>query len=472
MNSLTKTIVAVSTPRGKGGIAVIRISGTDAISVASAMFRPARMKNGGTPLSHSDARTAVYGAILDSDNCEIDRGMCTVFVAPSSFTGEDSAEIACHGGPAVTEAVYLSALAHGAVAAGAGEFTKRAFLSGKLSLTEAEAVGRLIDADTNERMKLSGGAMRGNVSRELKRLSAGLFDTMTALYAAIDYPEEDVGDEGERMIASTLKGTLSGVDGLLATYKVGSAIQTGVRVTICGKPNVGKSSLFNMITGEDAAIVTSVAGTTRDVLRETVSFGGVTLRLADTAGIHATGDEVEKLGVSRADSEIERAELVIAVFDGSRHLDDEDISLIERLRAVSSPVISVINKSDLGCVLNEGEIRMINKISARSVSCFAQSDNAEISGRAMLSDAVKQLCGAGEVDLASDAVIWDVRHREILLHARASLASAIEAIECGGPIDAICTLAEEALAALNETDGRGVGEEIVSEIFKRFCVGK
>ncbi len=472
MNALTKTIAAVSTPRGKGGIAVIRISGTDAISVASAMFRPARMKNGGAPLSQSDARIAVYGAILDSENCEIDRGMCTVFVAPSSFTGEDSAEIACHGGPAVTEAVYLSALAHGAVAAGAGEFTKRAFLSGKLSLTEAEAVGRLIDADTNERMKLSGGAMRGNISRELERLSAGLLDTMTALYAAIDYPEEDVGDEGERMISGTLGATLAGVDRLLSTYKVGSAIQTGVRVAICGKPNVGKSSLFNMITGVDAAIVTSVAGTTRDVLRETVSFGGVTLRLADTAGIHTTGDEVEKLGVSRADSEIEQAELVLAVFDGSQHLDSEDISIINRLRGISSPVISVINKSDLACVLDSEELELINKISAKSVSCFAQSDNAETNGCAALSDAVKQLCGAGEINLAADAVIWDVRQREMLLHARASLASAVDALECGGPIDAICTLAEEALAALNETDGRGIGEEIVSEIFKRFCVGK
>ena len=253
MNSLTKTIAAVSTPRGRGGIAVIRISGDDAIRVAGAMFKPARMESGGAELSASDARRAIYGAILDSTDIEIDRGMCTVFVAPHSFTGENSAEISCHGGPAVTEAVYLSALAHGAVAAGPGEFTKRAFVSGKLSLTEAEAVGGLIDADTNEKMRLSGGAMRGNVSREIERLSASLFDVMTALYAAIDYPEEDVGDEGEREIAGTLSATLSGVEKLLSTYKLGRAIQTGVRTTICGKPNVGKSSLFNLITGEDSA---------------------------------------------------------------------------------------------------------------------------------------------------------------------------------------------------------------------------
>ncbi len=472
MNSLTKTIAAVSTPRGKGGIAVIRISGEDAVKIASAMFRPMRMERGGEPISASDARVAVYGAILDENDREIDRGMCTVFVAPASFTGEDSAEIACHGGPAVTEATYLSALAHGAVAAGAGEFTKRAFLSGKLSLTEAEAVGRLIDADTGEKMKLAGGALRGNVSRELERLSAGLFDVMTALYAAIDYPEEDVGDEGEREIKGTLRSTLAGVERLLSTYKLGHAIETGVRVTICGKPNVGKSSLFNLITGEDSAIVTSVAGTTRDVLRETVSFGGVTLRLADTAGIRETGDTVERIGVDRAGFELERAELVIAVFDGSQPLDGEDISLIERLRGVGVPVISVINKSDLELSLTEGELRMIQDASAATIECSAGAAEADNAGREALSTAVARLCGSGEVDLSADAVIWDVRQREMLYHARVALESAVFAVESGGPIDAICTLAEEALAALNETDGRGIGEEIVSEIFKRFCVGK
>ena len=471
MNSLTKTIAAVSTPRGRGGIAVIRISGEDAIRVAGAMFLPARMESGGAPLSAADARRAIYGAILDSADTEIDRGMCTVFVGPHSFTGEDSAEIACHGGPAVTEAVYLSALAHGAVAAGPGEFTKRAFISGKLSLTEAEAVGGLIEADTNERMRLSGGAMRGNVSREIERLSSSLFDVMTALYAAIDYPEEDVGDEGEREIAGTLKNTLAGVDKLLSTYKLGRAIQTGVRTTICGKPNVGKSSLFNLITGDESAIVTSVAGTTRDVLRETVSFGGVTLRVSDTAGIHDTADTVEKMGVERAQNEISGAELIIAVFDGSRAPDTEDRELIERLRDATAPIIAVINKSDLPSAAGDEFINEVREASTRVVTTSARSAD-EKSGRLELSEAVREICGAGEVDLSADAVIWDVRQREMLLHAKVALEGAVASIELGGPIDAVCTLAEEALAALNETDGRGIEEEIVSEIFKRFCVGK
>jgi tRNA modification GTPase len=203
-----------------------------------------------------------------------------------------------------------------------------------------------------------------------------------------------------------------------------------------------------------------------------VSFGGVTLRISDTAGIHDTGDTVEKMGVTRAEDEIERAELVIAVFDGSRTPDSEDESLIERLRGVSVPVIAVINKSDLPSSVSADWIGDIENLASRVVYASARAEDADRSGRDELACAVREITGAGEFDLSTDAVIWDVRQREMLLHARASLASAVESIELGGPIDAVCTLAEEALAALNETDGRGVGEEIVSEIFKRFCVGK
>ena len=316
MNDLTKTIAAVSTPRGKGGIAVIRLSGPDALRVADAMFLPAS----GKELSQYPPRAAVFGTILDSSDSPCDEGIAVCFAAPRSFTGEDTAEFSCHGGPAVTEAVYVSALAHGACAAGPGEFTRRAFVHGRLSLTEAEAVGALIDADTKERLSLSLGAVRGNVSREIEKISDSLLSVMTALYAAIDYPEEDVGDEGEREIGNVLKTALSDVEGLLATYKTGRAVANGVKTVLCGAPNAGKSSLFNRITGEDAAIVTEIAGTTRDVLRETVSFGGVTLRLSDTAGMRRTDNVIKKIGVDRAAAEIADAELILALFDGSRPL--------------------------------------------------------------------------------------------------------------------------------------------------------
>lgn len=462
--SLSSTVAAVSTPRGKGGIAVIRISGLDAIKVADGMFKPIS----GCELCSLESRKAVFGSILDSDNNICDQGIATIFLAPNSFTGENTVEISCHGGPAVTEAVYLSAIAHGATSAGPGEFTKRAFINGKLSLTEAEAVGLLIDADTKERMKLSSGGLRGNVSREVKNISDSMLSTMTALYAAIDYPEEDVGDEGEREIENTLRKALTSVEKLLSTYRVGRAVAQGVKCVICGRPNVGKSTLFNLIVGDESAIVTSVPGTTRDILRETVSFGGITLRLSDTAGLHSSEDSVEKIGINRAENEISSAELIFAVFDGSMHFTDEDNKLIERLRDVSCPVISVINKLDIGTVLSDEEKKMISDVSVDTVHISAdRGDNSD-----KLSDSVKEIYGSGQINLSGDAIIWDVRQREQLEHSKASLKAAIDGIEAGDSIDCICTLAEEALAALDETDGRHVDEKIVGEIFSRFCVGK
>lgn len=443
---------------------MIRISGSEAISVASKFFLP----KSGRDLCACQPRTAVFGSILDSDGNVIDEGICTLFRAPASFTGEDSAEIACHGGLAVTEEVYLSALAHGASPAGPGEFTRRSFMNGKLSLSESQAVGMLIDADTKERMKLSGGAVRGNVSRKIEEISASLLDTMTALYAAIDYPEEDVGDEGEREIAGTLRKASAEVSRLLDSYKTGRAINEGIRTVICGQPNVGKSSLFNRMTGEESAIVTSVAGTTRDILRETVSFGGITLRVSDTAGIHGSDDVVEKIGIDRAEKEIRDAELIIAVFDGSRNLGEEDRRLLALVNGAECAKIAVLNKTDLGVVLSGEEYEEIKGSADYTVEVSAKDE----SGIDTLADAVAELYGSDKIDPASDAVIWDVRQREMLTRSRNALIQALEGIEYGAPLDAVCTYAEEALAALNETDGRGIDETIVDEIFRRFCVGK
>ena len=465
MNTLSSTVAAVSTPRGKGGIAVIRISGTDAVPTGEKMFHP----YSGKKLGEYPARTAVFGSISDAEDGVCDEGVAVVFRAPASFTGEDTVEISCHGGLAVTEAVYLSAIAHGARAAGPGEFTRRSFINGKMSLTEAEAVGLLIDADTKERLKLSSGGVRGNVSREIRRISDGMLSTMTALYAAIDYPEEDVGDEGEKNIEKTLSDSLSAVEKLLSTYKIGKAVADGVRCVICGRPNVGKSSLFNIMVGEDAAIVTSVEGTTRDILRETVSFGGVTLRLSDTAGLRSSGDAVEKIGIDRAQAEIDSAELIIAVFDGSEPLRAEDSELLRKIKDAPAPVIGVINKSDKDSGLSENDLSSITEAAYTVVHTSAGGDKTDA---AELEKAVAEIFGSGKIDLSSDAVIWDVRQREQLEHARVALYSAVTAMQSGDSIDCVCTLAEEAMAALDETDGRGVDERIVSEIFSRFCVGK
>ena len=461
------TIAAVSTPPGKGGVAVIRISGPASFDVADRMFRPA----GGRKASSSSPRFATFGKILDSEDLECDTGILTLFKAPASYTGENTAEISCHGGTGVTREVLKSAIAHGAVMAAPGEFTRRAFVNGKLSLTEAEAVGLLIDADTREKVLLSGNAARGSISRAVGAVYSDLLDVMTALYAAIDYPEEGVGDEGERKIKKVIEENLGKIDGLLGTYSLGKAISDGVKTVICGKPNVGKSSLFNMLSGENAAIVTDIAGTTRDVLRETLSFGGVTLLLSDTAGLRDSGDVVEAIGIRRANEELERAELIIPVFDGSSHLDVEDRALLEKLGKVKGKAVSVINKMDLGVVLDEDEIGEIEAVSLRTVTLSCSEDGGSPS-LAELDLAVRELYGSGGIDIRNDAVLWDVRQYSILTSAGKALSGALEALEGGAPVDCVCTLTEEAMSYLGETDGKSVGEEIVNEIFSRFCVGK
>ncbi len=460
-----KTVCAVSTPRGKGGIAVVRVSGDNAFRVALSVFKP-KFADIGDIVDKKYFRRALFGQIFSPDDEPVDEGILVLYKGPASFTGEDMAEISCHGGTAVTEEVLLSCVSHGASLAGPGEFTKRSFLAGKLSLTEAEAVGQLIDADTGDKVRLAAGAMSGSVSREICAIYDSLTDVMTALYAAIDYPEEDVGDEGERNIARVISAALDRVTSLLSTYKTGRAISEGVKTCICGKPNVGKSSLFNAIVGEESAIVTSIPGTTRDILRENVSFGGITLRLSDTAGMHESDDTVERFGIERAEREISSAELVLAVFDTSAPLTEEDERIIEAAKSSGAAVIAVLNKADA-----EEDAAVAERILAefgKAVRISAKCGD----GMDALAEEVGELYGRGKIDLRRDAVIWDARQREILLHCRDSLSRAKVAVEFGDPLDCVCTLVEESMAYLSETDGRSVGEEIVNEVFKRFCVGK
>jgi len=457
-----RTIAAISTPPGKGGIGVIRVSGDDALGVTGRVFSCANGKD----VAALPARFAAFGTIHTPAGEVLDTGICTPFHGPASFTGEDVCEISCHGGTYVTASVLAAVLAAGAEMAEPGEFTKRSFLAGKLSLTEAEAVGRLIDADTEERMKLSSGAVRGLVSAQISAIREPLFDVMTALYAAIDYPEEDVGDEGEEQIAAVVSRALTDVRSLLATYKTGRAVAEGVKTVICGRPNAGKSSLFNRLTGEESAIVTRIAGTTRDILRQTVSFGGVTLRLSDTAGLRETEDVVEQMGVQRASKEIREAELVIGVFDPETGIGEEERDMMRTYP--DCPRIAVLNKADTGAVFSEADLAEIraNHDASAAVSCVTGE------GMDALSREVAALWGSDRLDVGKDAVIWDIRQHAALSRAELFLAEAESALDCGDAMDAVCTVVESALAALDETDGREVNGEIVDAIFARFCVGK
>lgn len=454
------TIAALSSPMGKGGVAVIRISGSEAFEIAERVFTCAS----GKTIAELKPNYMTYGSIA-FDGKTIDDGLCVKFCAPRSFTGEDTVEINCHGGIFVTSKVLSAVFSAGARPAEAGEFTRRAFVNGKMSLTQAEALGTLLEAKNDNQLALSRSAMGGKIKEACDGIYHQLVGLVAQVYASVDYPEEDLADmNGEQMKVEAQK-ILEQVKKLRATYTTGHAVMEGIKTAICGKPNVGKSSLYNCLVGRDAAIVTEIEGTTRDVLSETVSLGRVTLRLSDTAGIRNTGDTVEKIGVERAIKALKEAELVLAVFDNSRELDGEDFEIIEDLKSINSTKIAVINKNDAESMVSED---LINKNFAYVVKLSAKSEyNID-----ELKNLVESLYINEEIDTQNDAVLMNARQDSSLERAQKHLELAIEALENGLSPDLAGVDLELAMAHVSEMDGREVDEDIVSEIFSHFCVGK
>ena len=460
---LTDTIAAISTPYGKGGIAVIRISGADALSSADKVFRA----SSGKALSSLEGGRAVFGEIFEAGNASsIDEGRATVFRAPRSFTGEDTVEISCHGGILVTQRVLSAALTAGARAAEAGEFTRRAYVSGKMDLARAEALGNLLDAESDSQLLLSRGGMRGILTDKTSEIYDDLRAVLASIYAAIDFPDEDLAEMSRDQMRDILTLACGRVAKLADTYRTGRAVKEGIATAICGRTNAGKSSLYNLILGYDAAIVTDIEGTTRDVLRDTATLGKVTLRIADTAGIRNTDDRVESIGIDRALKEIDNAELVLAVFDASAPLCDEDRTIIGRLKNASKNVIAIINKSDKG--INADSKAELEASFERCIPLSAASGE----GFGKLCALVEELFIDGEIDLANDAVVMGARQHSALVRAGALLGDTVCELDSGAPLDVCCIAVEEAMSAIGEIDGRLIGEEIVSEIFSKFCVGK
>ena len=457
---LSDTIAAVSTPYGKGGVAVIRISGDDAAAVLSRCFST----SGPRPEVHP--RRACFGRIVREEET-VDTGVATYFAPGASFTGEASAELSCHGGTAVTAAVLEAVFFAGARPAQAGEFTRRAFLNGKLSLTEAQAVGLMIDADTDSRRRLASGVLRGSLREATEQMRASLTTLLASLYATIDYPEEDLAEQSTEEVTAGFETITDELRDLLATYRTGHAVADGVRTVICGAPNCGKSSLYNRILGEDRAIVTDIAGTTRDTLWDTADFGGVSLRLADTAGLRdGTEDQIEAIGIARARKTMEEAELILLVLDAARPLAPEEDALLHTLRELDASTVVIVNKTDLAAP--EETIFAARPYADAVVAISAKTGD----GMDALADAVAAIYGTRDRSYVTEPLIWDARHKATLTEAITLLERAADALTAGEPSDAVCTLAEDALAELSMLDGRGVSEEIVNEIFSRFCVGK
>ena len=460
---LLDTIAAISTPYGKGGIAVLRISGDRAVEIAGQVFQPAS----GKALSDVAHSTAVYGRISDATNGgrQIDDGIATCFYAPRSFTGEDTVEISCHGGVLITQRVLSSILAAGARAAMPGEFTKRAFINGKMTLTGAEGLGDLLEATTDEQISLARSNMKGTLSDAGKKIYGSLADVLAAIFAHIDYPDEDLAEISLDEMLSIANRAMADLKKLARTYSTGRAVAEGIPTVILGRTNAGKSSLYNRIVGRDAAIVTDIEGTTRDVLTETAKLGRVILRLSDTAGLRESGDTVEMIGIDRAKRVAEDAELIIAVFDGSREPDSDDEGFISYLASLSGTKIAVVNKSDVGyCEKYDGILKNMD------VVCRLSAESGE--GFDSLASAIEKKYIDGQLDTGKDAIISNARQMAAVSSAISALEGAICAIESSLPLEICCAEVENALSALGELDGRTVSEDVVSRIFANFCVGK
>ena len=462
MSVFTSTIAAISTPPGKGGVALIRISGEDAFAVAARVFRPM----GSRTVSELPMRYAAYGDIYLGKE-KIDDGLLTMFSAPNSYTGEDVAEICCHGGALVTRTVLEAVLSAGALAAAPGEFTRRAFVNGRLSLTEAEAIGNLLEAKSAAQITLAAGAARGRLTEEIALIRERLTTLLSSIYARIDYPDEDLGDFTDSEARDILIGVKKKIDCLEHTYRTGRSINEGIDTVICGKPNAGKSTLYNLILGEDAAIVTDVAGTTRDVLMRSAPLGNVLLNLYDTAGIHESLDTVEKIGIERTKERIDDCELVLAVFDISRPFDGDDEELVNLLCTKGKTVIAILNKTD---ICNTGDVFDTSRLARLTEHILPLS--AKTGDASALSKLIAKLFTDEEINIKEDAVVASARQNSALRRAGEYVSSAIAAYDSGLASDVASSDTERALGAIAELDGKAVAEAVVADIFSRFCVGK
>ena len=452
------TIAAIATIQAPSAIGIVRLTGPDTRRILDGVFAPAN----GRPMSAQAPRKLVFGRALDRSGGVIDEALAVLFPGPNSYTGEDCAEIHCHGSPVVLDEVLAAAFARGARQARGGEFTQRTFLSGRMDLIQAESVADLIDAESAGAARNAVGQLQGRMSRSVGGIYDALMDVVSRFYAIVDYPDEEIEPLQQAQIEQTLAESAERLDALLATFSRGRLLKSGVPAVILGKPNAGKSSLLNALLGYDRAIVTDIAGTTRDTVEEKVLVGSVLLRLCDTAGIRDAADTVERLGVERAQQAAQRAELALLVLDGSAPLTREDEEAIAAARRARRMLV-LVNKADLPQVLDTAALRVrfgeVIPLSARSGA-----------GVDALCRAVEELFAGGETPRGE--LLTNARQAESAQRALDAVRRAEQALRSGLSPDAVLTDAEEALEALAEFSGKRVRDDLVATIFSRFCVGK
>lgn len=453
------TIAAISTAPGNAGIGIIRLSGDDCFKILQKIFKP---KNKGEIKGY----TIKYGNILKSENDEIiDEVLVSYFVAPKSYTKENMCEINSHGGIVVENQILEECLKNGAVLAEPGEFTKRAFMNGRIDLSQAEAVIDIINSKTEKEMMVAQRHLEGSLSMKIKDIQGEILNLMADIEASIDYPEYDIEETTNKKINDTLNSVEEKLLKLKNSFENGKILKEGIKTAIIGKPNVGKSSLLNLILGENRAIVSDIEGTTRDTIEEYINIKGIPLKIVDTAGIRKTNDEIEKIGVERSINNISDAELIIALFDDSRAFDDQDQKILDLIEG--KKIIILINKIDLGKNLIK-ENEKLKKFKNNIIEFSTINET----GLDKLYNKIEELFKLNELDCENTEIITNNRHKQQILYALEDVAKGRESLETHMPVDITAICLKDILERLAEITGENVSEDIINEIFKKFCLGK
>lgn len=453
------TIAAISTPRGEGGIGIVRISGDDSLSILSKIFKPKSNKE----ISGLRNFSINFGKLFNENNEIVDEVLVSIMKGPKTYTTEDIVEINCHGGYLVTEKVLELVLRNGARHAEQGEFTRRAFINGRIDLTQAEAVMDLIHSKTEENISLSLNQLRGDLKQQIAELKKLLLDVAAHVNVVLDYPEEGIDDPLPDNLVDNLKEVLETSEELISSYDKGKMIKEGIKTAIVGKPNVGKSSLLNALLREERAIVTHIAGTTRDVIEEVINVNGIPLVIIDTAGIRDTEDIVENIGVEKSKEQINKADLILFVLDSSREIEAEDLEIYNSVS--DKKVIGILNKTDLNKVIDLSKLDKIKN--------WIEVSAKESFGIKEMEDQISNyIVNADLKDSSEKLMITNVRHKTALEKTNDAVKNIFETIDMGLPMDLIAVDLKEALDALSEVTGEISTEDLLDHVFSNFCVGK
>lgn len=453
------TIAAISTAPGNAGIGIIRLSGEKCFEITEKIFVPKKK----SPVVGYSMK---YGKIINSQTKEvIDEVLVSYFVAPKSYTTENMCEINSHGGTIIEHKILEECLKNGAVLAEPGEFTKRAFLNGRIDLSQAEAVIDVINAKTDKEARVAERQLEGSLSRNIKKIQDEILDLMADIEASIDYPEYDIEETTNKKIENVMQDVKIKLEKLEESFRNGKIIKEGIRTAIVGKPNVGKSSLLNLMLGENRAIVSNVEGTTRDTIEEYINIKGVPLKIIDTAGIRKTNDEVEKIGVEKSLNISNTAELIIAVFDDSREFDEEDKKIVELIK--NKQAIILINKTDMNkkLIINNEEIKNLNKD-------IIEFSTIEEKGLDELYNTIENMFKLNQIDSDNSEIITNERQKQHILKAIEAEEKAMESAKANMPSDITAIAIKQILEELAEITGQSASEDIINEIFKKFCLGK